>query len=97
MSFPPKVPLPPPPESPVDDGYFNTESHATRWPVAEIIELPFSAPAAAGYVAYRCRRLAGHLLLVVEHDILSGYASQLEVLAEDLEHAFHLPPPGLAS
>lgn len=97
MSLPPKMPLPPPPAPPVDDGYFRETTHQTRWGTAVIIELPFSAPAAAGYVAYRARRLASHLLLVRENDLLLGYASQLEVLAEDIEHAFHLPPPGLAS
>lgn len=96
MSLPPKVPLPPPPEPPEDDGYFRETTHATAWGTAEIIELPFSAPAAAGYAAFRARRLA-IMLLRTDQLVLQGYASQLECLAEDLEHAFGLPPPGLAS
>jgi len=97
VSFSPKVPLPdaqllPPP----DDGHFETETRQTRWPVAEIVQLPFSGPAAAGYAAYRARRIAT-MLLGIDDLLLHGYAAQFECLAEDLEHAFVLPPPGLAS
>jgi hypothetical protein len=64
--------------------------------VATIVELPFSAPAAAGYAAYRSRRIAS-MLLRSDQDLLIGYACQFECLAEDLEHAFSLPPPGLGA
>lgn len=66
----------------------------SRPPAAEIVELPYSAPAAAGYAAYRARRIAS-LLLQTDALVLAGYAAEFEVLAEDLERAFELPPPGM--
>jgi hypothetical protein len=64
---------------------------------AEIIPLPFATPAAAaGYAAYRARRIAS-MLLQADTVVLAGYAAEFECIAEDLEHAFELPPPGMAS
>lgn len=61
------------------------------WPVADVLELPFTAAAAAGYAAYRARRIAS-LLLSMDSMVLQGYASQLEVFADDLDHAFETTP-----
>jgi len=103
VSLPPTTrPVPPGPLPQIEDLLPPSDPHTpldtrtvrVKWPVADVVELPFSAPAAAGYAAFRARRIAS---LLIQIDETMGYASQFEVLAEDLEHAFSLPPPGLGA
>ena len=87
------APAPPPTFAqlvPPDDGFYDTKTRRTRWGAPIVCPLPFGEAALARYSAGRLRRMASHMLA----GGLEIWGEFVQDVAEDLERAYSVPPPG---